>query len=293
MGPDMHKSGKPAVPEMGGIAVVAGFVGAALVGICLHTFFGFQFGLAAVLAALLAVTITALIGLYDDMFDMRQWVKAVLPLMAAVPLMAVEMTGGHSVISIPFLGMVQFGIFYPLLLIPLAIAVCSNLTNMMAGFNGMEAGLGIIMFATLAVVAFLNGQAEMTVLCVAMLGALFGFIPFNWYPAKVFIGDVGTFSIGAALAAAVIISNLKAAGAILVIPFVVDWFLKAASKFPKTVVELGKDGKLHAPPGRPRGMADLILKVSGGLTEPGLTMAFLGIELVFAAVVLLMYGHLF
>ncbi len=291
-GADMHKAGKPAVAEMGGAALVAGFVGAALVGISLQTFFGFQFQLALVMAALLSVTITALIGLYDDMFDMRQWVKALLPLAAAVPLVAVEITGSHSAIVIPLLGTVQFGLLYPLLLIPLAIAVCANLTNMMAGFNGLEAGVGIVMFATLATVAYLNGQTEMTVLSVAMLGALFGFIPFNWYPAKVFIGDVGAFSIGSALAAAVIISNLKAAGAILIIPFVIDWFLKAASRFPKSFAELGKDGKLHAPPGRPRGLADLLLQASGGMTETGLTMAFIGIELVFALIVLVMYGHL-
>lgn len=290
-GQDMHKTGKPVVAEMGGTAIVVGFVGAALIGIGLHTFFGFQFQLAAVMAALLSVTITSLIGLYDDMFDMRQWVKALLPLAAAMPLVAVEIVGSHSAISIPLLGTIQFGLLYPLLLIPLAIAICANLTNMVAGFNGLEAGLGIIMFATLAIVAFLNGQTEMTMLCVAMLGALVGFIPFNWYPARVFIGDVGTFSIGAALAAAVIISSLKAAGAILMIPFVVDWFLKAASGFPKSFATLGPDGRLHAPAGRPRGLADLILQVTGGMKEKQLTMAFLGIELVFALVVLVMYAR--
>ena len=81
--------------------------------------------------------------------------------MFMVPLVAVEMAGGHSVISIPFVGMVPFGILYPLLLIPLAIAICSNLTNMMAGFNGLEAGLGIIMFATLSLLAFSHAEPEM------------------------------------------------------------------------------------------------------------------------------------
>lgn len=289
-GEDMHKPNRPVVAEMGGIAIVVGFVGASLVGIALHTLFGFQFHLAAVLAALLSVTITSLIGLYDDMFDMRQWVKALLPLAAAVPLVAIEIVGSHSAISIPIVGTVQFGLLYPLVLIPLAIAICANLTNMLAGFNGLEAGMGIIMFATLAIVAFLNGQVEMTVLSVAMLGALLGFIPFNWYPARAFIGDVGAFSIGAALAAAVIISNLKSAGAILMIPFIADWFLKAASRFPKSFAALGPDGRLHAPPGRPRGLADLILQASGGLKEKQLTMAFLGIELAFALVVLALYA---
>jgi UDP-N-acetylglucosamine--dolichyl-phosphate N-acetylglucosaminephosphotransferase len=292
VGNDMHKPGQPPVAEMGGIAIVLGLVGATLLGIYLHAFFGFEFRLSTVMAALLTVTIMALIGIFDDLFDMRQSVKAFLPLAAAVPLIAVEMAGGNSAITIPFIGAIQFGILYPILLVPLAIAVCSNLTNMMAGFNGVEAGLGIVMFATLAIVAFLNGQVEMTVLCTAMLGALMGFIPFNWYPAKTFIGDVGALTIGAVLASAVIISNLKAAGAILVIPYVIDFFLKAANRFPKSFAHLGKDGKLRAPPGKIRGLADLILTVTGGLTEKGLTMAFLGIEMVFAAIVLVMYGHI-
>lgn len=287
-GADMHKPGKPEVAEMGGIAIVVGFVGAAILGIILHTFFGFRFRLAELMAALLTATIVAIVGIFDDLFDMRQAVKAALPLAAAVPLMAVEMASGHSSIAIPFLGSVDFGLAYALLLVPLAVAVCSNLTNMLAGFNGLEAGLGAIMFGTLAVVAALNGQTEMALLMVAMLGAILGFLPFNWYPARAFIGDVGTLAIGAALAAGVIISNLKSAGAILTIPFVVDFFLKARCGFPKTFCE-NREGKLYPPKGKIRGLADLVLTVFGGLSEKRLVAVLLLIELCFAAVVLALY----
>ncbi|VVC02392.1 Phospho-N-acetylmuramoyl-pentapeptide-transferase [uncultured archaeon] len=289
VGKDMHKAGLPEKPGMGGIAIVVGFIGAALVGLVLHAFFGFQFQLAGVLAALLTVCIVAIIGIFDDVFDMAQVTKAWLPLAAAVPLVAVAMAGGHNAISIPFVGSIDFGLLYPLALIPLAVAVCSNLTNMLAGWNGSEAGMGVVMFATLLIVAITNGQIEMMVLCAAMLGALIGFLPYNWFPARVFIDDVGTLSIGAALAAAVIISDLKSAGAILAIPYVVDFFLKAANKFPKTFSEVGADGKLHAPGGKTRGLGDLVLNVTGGLTERNLSLALIGIELVFAVIVLALY----
>jgi len=55
--------------------------------------------------------------------------------------------------------------------------------------------LGIVMFATLAVVAAMNGQTEMTVLCVAMLGALLGFIP-RIVPGQVFIATWARFRLG-------------------------------------------------------------------------------------------------
>ncbi|MCL6088809.1 MAG: hypothetical protein M1530_01440 [Candidatus Marsarchaeota archaeon] len=288
-GKDMHKSGMPEKPGMGGIAIVIGFVGAALAGLALHAFFSFPLQLAGVLAALLTVCIVAIIGIFDDLFDMSQLTKALLPLAASVPLVVVAMAAGHNAIAIPFIGSIDFGLLYPLLLIPLAVAVCSNLTNMLAGWNGSEAGMGAVMFACLALVAFVHGQTEMALLSMAMLGALIGFLPHNWFPARVFIDDVGTLSIGAALAAAVIVSEFKSAGAILVIPFVVDFFLKALNRFPKTFSELGEDGKLHAPKGKTRGLGDLILNLTGGLSERNLALALMGIEAVFALVVLALY----
>lgn len=288
-GKDMHKPDKPEVPEMGGIAIAAGFIGAVLLGLALNTALHLQLGTTEVIAALLTVCIVAIIGMLDDIFDMAQLTKTLLPLAASVPLVVVALAAGHNAIAIPFIGSIDFGLAYPLLLIPLAVAVCSNLTNMLAGYNGLEAGLGAVMFATLSIVALVHGQTEMTILCLAMLGALLGFLPSNWFPAKVFIGDVGTFSIGAALAAAVIISDLKSAGAILVIPFVVDFFLKAASGFPKSFADVGADGKLRAPKGKIRGLADLVLSVSGGLSEKALVMRLLAIEAVFALIVLALY----
>jgi UDP-N-acetylglucosamine--dolichyl-phosphate N-acetylglucosaminephosphotransferase len=288
IGRDMHKPNKPQIPEMGGIAIVVGFIGASLLGMMMHIFLGFSFNMEGIMASLLTVSIVAIIGIYDDLFDMSQHIKALLPLFAAVPLIVIEMAGGSSIINIAFIGSLDFGIIYPLLLIPLAVAVCSNLTNMLAGFNGLETGLGIIIFSTLSIIAIAYGQTEMAILSIAMLGALFGFIHFNWFPAKVFIGDVGTFSIGAALAAAVIVSDYKSAGAILVIPFVIDFFLKLFNRFPKTFAEY-REGKLYAPKRSARGLVDLFLKFFGGLTEKGLVVRLLIFESLIAMGVILLY----
>jgi len=291
VGKDMNKPGKPDVVEMGGLGVLVGVLAALLVAIALQTFGSLEFNLISVLAALVTMLIIALIGIFDDLFEIPQALKALLPLLAALPLVAV-MAAGSTAMHLPFIGAVDFGIWYVILLIPLAIAVCSNLTNMLAGFNGLESGMGIIMFATMAFVAIRNGSTELALISLAMLGSLLAFIHFNWSPARAFMGDIGTLSIGTALATGVIVGNLESAGAILTIPFVIDFFIKAANGFPKTFGEL-RGGKLYPPEGRVKGLVQLVMKLANGISEVNLVLVLLGVELVFAVIVILLYGRLF
>jgi UDP-N-acetylglucosamine--dolichyl-phosphate N-acetylglucosaminephosphotransferase len=292
-GNDVNKGGKQQVAEMGGLAIVMGAIGSLLLAIALYTFFNYDFQLIGILAAMLTLMIIALIGTYDDLFDMRQSVKAVLPMVAALPLVAVSAAGNTS-ISIPMVGPVDFGYLYIILLIPLGIAVSSNLTNMLAGFNGMEAGMGAVIFATTLLLALLHGSAEMAMISAAMLGALLAFLRFNWYPARVFTGDIGNLSIGAALAVAVILGNLESVGAILVIPYVLDFFIKAYNRFPSTKWwgEL-RGGRLHPLEGRVRGLAQLVMKLYNGVSEQKLVLTFIAAEAVCAAAAILLFGRIF
>ncbi|MEM4554795.1 MAG: hypothetical protein QXT25_03035 [Candidatus Anstonellaceae archaeon] len=288
-GKDVNKKDTQEIAEMGGLGIIMGAIGALLLSIALYTFFGVQFKLIQVLAAMLTLMIIALIGTYDDLFDMRQAVKAVLPMAAALPLVAVS-AAGSTEIALPFIGAIDFGYIYIMVLIPLGVTVASNLTNMLGGFNGMEAGMGSIMFATILVLAAAKGEVEMGMIAAAMLGALLAFLRFNWYPAKVFGGDIGNLSIGAALAAAVIIGNLESAGAILVIPHVVDFFIKAYNGFPAKNWwgKVQEDGKLYPLEGKVRGAAQLVMKLSGGITEQRLVLTFLAAQIVCAIAALLL-----
>ena len=292
-GNDVNKEKAPPVAEMGGLGIVMGAIGALLFAMALRTFFGYDFSLISILAAMLTMLIISLIGTYDDLFDMRQDIKAVLPMVAALPLVAVA-AAGSTAISLPFVGSVDFGFFYIFLLIPLGVTVSSNLTNMFAGFNGMEAGMGAVMFAATLFLAFMNGSVEMALISAAMLGALLAFLRFNWYPAKVFTGDIGNLLIGAALASAVIIGNLESAGAILVIPFVIDFFIKAYNRFPSTKWwgEL-KGGKLYPLEGRVRGLAQFVMKLSNGISEQKLVLCFIAAEGLCALIAILLYGKVF
>ncbi len=285
-GKDENKENAPVIPEMGGIAIIAGICAGVLLAIFFNSFLDFDFNLIFVLAALITILMIAIIGISDDLLDLPQWLKATLPLFAAIPLVAVK-AAGSTMIVIPFFGPVDFGIIYIVALIPLGIAITSNLSNMFAGFNGMEVGMGSVIFGAMALVAIANGSVEMGIIAISMLGALLAFLVFNFYPAKIFPGDVGNLTIGACLASIVIIGNLESAGAILVIPYVLDFFVKAANRFPHTRQKI-VGGKL-LPEGKVKGLVHIVMKAFGGITERNLVIFFIAVEMAFAAVVLLLY----
>ena len=92
VGRDMNKPGKKMVPEMGGLAIIGGFVVGVLLAIALTTFhlIEVEMNLTHVLACLSTILVMTLIGVIDDLFIMHQRVKALLPVFAALPLVAVK-----------------------------------------------------------------------------------------------------------------------------------------------------------------------------------------------------------
>lgn len=280
VGPDVHKPGKPKVPEMGGLALVAGFGAGVLLAIALTTFWPRfpALDVISMLAVLCTVLLTTLLGVVDDLIGIKQWVKALLPLVAALPLVAVR--AGVSTLRIPFIGRVDFGPFYALVLIPLGVTGAANAVNMLAGFNGLEAGMGLVAMGSLAAIAASAHAFTALALLLAGIGALVGILYFNWYPARVFVGDVGTLSIGAIIAAAVIVGNFEWAGLIIIIPYALDFLIKAWHGFPSRGWwgELGEDGKLRCPTNGPVGLAQLVLKFTGGLHERTLVLVLIAFE---------------
>jgi UDP-N-acetylglucosamine--dolichyl-phosphate N-acetylglucosaminephosphotransferase len=294
-GRDVHKRGRPEIPEMGGIIIVVGFAAGILGAVGLYTFFGLGINLTNVLIGLITVLMMALIGIFDDLFEVGQKTKAVLPLFAALPLMAIH--AGDTVMTFPFVGPVDVGMAYVVILVPLGVSVASNLTNMLAGFNGVETGLGAIMTGSVAFIALTQlgtypGAPDALVISTAMCGALIAFTKINWFPAKVFPGDVGTLIIGASLASAVIVGNMEAAGAMLVVPHVVDFLMKARHGFPKTFGKVGRGGKLFCPQGGPMGLGQYIMAKTGGLGEKRLVAILLVLELLFALVAIKLFAVL-
>jgi UDP-N-acetylglucosamine--dolichyl-phosphate N-acetylglucosaminephosphotransferase len=288
VGKNMNSEKQEEIAEMGGLVIAAGFGAGIVFTIFLRTFFDLflSVSLTSILAVLSTVLIVVIIGVFDDLISMRQWIKAVIPAFAALPLMALK--EGYSMIRIPFLGIVNFGIFYPLVLVPLGITGAANAVNMLAGFNGLEVGMGIVAIGALAIIAYLIGETTTLIILLAALGALVAALYYNWYPAKILVGDVGTLSIGAIIASAVIIGNYETAGVIIIIPFVVDFLIKAKNHFPYSF-GVYREGKLYCPDGGAVGLAQLIMKVCGGISERNLVLVLIGIEAVFGVIAILFY----
>ena len=147
---------------------------------------------------------------------------------------------------LPGICVVDWGVIYPLVLVPLALVALSNATNMLAGQNGLETVLGVILFFGLGTFTFLIGEIEGALISFAMMSALLGFSFYNFYPAKVLPGDTLTYATGAAFASAVIIANAETFGAVIFLPWIAEAFLKLRSRFQASSLgELQPDGTLQ------------------------------------------------
>jgi UDP-N-acetylglucosamine--dolichyl-phosphate N-acetylglucosaminephosphotransferase len=227
VGVDHNKYDKPEIPEMGGLAVVIGFVAGVstfLVIIKVVT----NKDLSNLAAPILAVVGAALTGIMDDLFGLRQRIKAVIPFLFAIPIgvYVLEKTTLSFIIGDP----VDFGLWM-VLIAPFGVTCAANAGNMLEGFNGLGAGLGIIISVTLIAIAFVHGAEDTLVLLFPLLGALVAFLWFNRFPSRIFPGDTLTLFMGATLACAAILGDMKTIGALLFIPMIIEFFLKLRGRF--------------------------------------------------------------
>ncbi|MFA6065180.1 MAG: glycosyltransferase 4 family protein [archaeon] len=282
LGKDMNKFDKPLVAELGGAVVFLGFSFGVFAAIFIATYLHFfTIELSLLLAGFCTIAMICFIGVIDDIIGwkkgIRQWQHALFPILAALPLMAIQV--GETTMNLPLFGEVNLGIFYALIIIPIGITGASNAFNMLAGFNGLEAGQGIILTFVLTIIALLTGQTTAAILGIAMFGALIAFLKFNWFPAKIFGGDSLTLMVGANLAIMCIIGNMETIGVIIIGLFFVEFLIKAKHKFQSECFGIpNKKGTLSANP-KGGSLTQVILKLGKGkLTEVQVVLIILGIQ---------------
>ncbi len=240
IGYDINKKDKREVAEMGGPPVIFGFLLGLYIFIAFLVFGLSQRNVSDILASALTITTISFIAMFDDLTalmkkrglkrkGLRQRHKFLLPLPAAIPLMAVK--AGCSVVYLPLIGALNLGVLYPLFVIPIAIMGASNATNMLAGLNGLEAGLGIIAIFSLGVFALTHSQYITFAIAICFVASLLAFLYFNKYPAKIFPGDSLTYAIGATIAVLAILGNMEKYALFIFIPWFLEFFLKARTKF--------------------------------------------------------------
>lgn len=251
---DMNKYGFPKnVAGSGGIIVVISFVIGVLYYVAVRTFVikdpnGISLEIFALLSVVLILTI---VGIIDDLLGWRnrglsRRSRLFLAFIASIPLVVIN--AGSSTMNLPFLGIVNFGILYPLVLIPIGIAGATTTYNFLAGFNGLEAGQGILVLGFLSYVAYVTGSPWLSVIGLIMVAALFGFLYYNKYPAKVFPGDSLTWTIGALIAGMAILGNFEKIAVFVFIPYILETILKSRGKLVKSsFAKPNKDGSLEMP----------------------------------------------
>jgi UDP-GlcNAc:undecaprenyl-phosphate GlcNAc-1-phosphate transferase len=207
--PNERKVQKEPVPYLGGIAIYLGFVTALA---AVHPARG------KLLVLLGGAPLILLLGVIDDILDLPAKVKFLgqVGIALGVTLLGLRIQG----LTNPFGGYLDLGIWS----IPLTVLWFVGLTNVMNlvdGLDGLAAGVAAIASGALCVVAFEKGQSLVAVTTLALSGAAAGFLPHNFNPAKIFMGDAGSMFLGFTLAGIAIEGALKGAAAIaLVIPVV-------------------------------------------------------------------------
>jgi len=191
------------VPRIGGVAIVIGIVVPALVFLKLSgPYPGILLGTAGVAA----------IGLLDDTRGLRPGPK----MLAVVALTLVPVLGWHlrmEHLSLPPFGSVNLGwASYPVTI--LWIAFLANLVNLIDGMDALAAGIVAIAAGAFALLAISFNRAEPAALAAIVGGATLAFLPRNYHPAKIFMGDTGALALGYLLAAIAVQGVLKTAATI-------------------------------------------------------------------------------
>lgn len=249
--PDMNKlnSEKTKVSGSGGIGVLVAFIASVLIYISYITFFlNVTDHLIEIFALLSVIVLLGGIGFIDDLLGWQRGglsrrSRLLLVALSSIPLVAIN--AGKHTIGLPLVGTVDLGLIYPLFLIPIAIMGASTTFNFLAGFNGLEAGQGILLLGALSITAYITGNAWIAVLGLCMIAALAGFLLYNFNPARVFPGDVMTYPVGGLIAMMAIVGNFEKIAVFFFIPVIIEVVLKSRGKLIKQSFGLpNKDGSL-------------------------------------------------
>jgi len=304
-GRDLHKKNKPLLPAGGGSSAAAGIIAGLLTYVGIQTFvYGAQAVSIYLLGVISTILIVTFVGLIDDInvrsmpvktmegrnvkIGLPQWIKPFLVVPAAVPLMVLN--AGETTMAVPFIGNVNFGIFYPLFLIPIGVFGASNMINMLGGFNGLESGLGVVYTLSLGLFALLSGIEIAAVIFLVSFVSLLAFLRYNWYPAKILPGDSLTYLLGSIVAAGVIVGNIERAGIIVMTPFIIQGILKFYSLmkmkgFASDLGVLQKDGSIKSKYGKNIYSLTHVAMNLGRLSEKQIAIILICIQMVFSILI--------
>ncbi len=172
------------------------------------------------------------VGLLDDIINIRGNGKGVAGLRSSFKFMAITALGlglgwyfavklGYNAVHLPFLGDIAVGWF----MIPLfafAVVATGNAVNISDGLDGLAGGLLAAAYGAFGMISILQGHFLLAGFCFTVLGALLAYLWFNIYPARFFMGDVGSFALGTTLGVVAMLTNSFFLLPVIGIVFVVE-----------------------------------------------------------------------
>ncbi len=189
--PNARRVNKKAMPAMGGLAIFIAFTFGTFV------LLRGQFQTHELFSIFLAECIIIITGMIDDIKELNPKEKMLGILLAALViyfLAGVRM----NILTIPFLGTFELGwLSFPITIF--WILAITNAVNLIDGLDGLATGVSIIALFTMGVIAYFflsitNVSVSIMIFC--LVAALIGFLPHNFHPAKIFLGDTGALFIG-------------------------------------------------------------------------------------------------
>lgn len=207
---------KKGIPTMGGIIFIIPTIVSILILILLKKI-EFSNNLFIILIVFIGY---AFLGFLDDYLIIKrgnnqgltQFQKLVGQTIIALIFFIIYMKSGRNpILSIYSLGIeINMGWFYGIFILFILVA-SSNAVNLTDGLDGLAGGLSVIAFFSFGIISlgstWIAGSEEIGIFCFILVGALMGFLIYNSHPAKVIMGDTGSLSLGATLAAVSIITN--------------------------------------------------------------------------------------
>ena len=215
------------MPKFGGPAVILGFIVSMIYLIIIMSIEGSldlfteqAYG-KKLIGVLLGIGVIAITGILDDIKTLKAWQQLIGQVIAAIIVVAFGTQIEH--LNIPFLYRIGLSEVFSTILTVVWIVGVTNAINLIDGLDGLSSGISLISCISLLIIFLMNGSPMIaTVIVTAMSGALVGFLPYNFSPAKTFIGDTGSNFLGFMLAVVSILGVAKTyTAAVIVLPVIV------------------------------------------------------------------------
>ncbi|WP_411954036.1 glycosyltransferase family 4 protein [Alkalibacillus sp. S2W] len=186
--PNDRKKHNGSIPLMGGLAII---IPVLIMGIILQPESEHMLGI------VVGGSLIIIAGVLDDILSLKPLTKLVIQIAAAV----IVMSSGLMIeaLTVPFMGHVDLGILSYAVTLFWIIGV-TNALNLIDGLDGLASGVAAIAFGSILVMAISDSTTVVIYLSILYVASLLGFLVYNFYPAKIFLGDTGSLFIGYSLA---------------------------------------------------------------------------------------------